>query len=67
MASAARILYEIYWKTTEILLVEDWRIKIMDFVETDKLTILLKDKSVITLMNNWKPLIAILHIREKMI
>lgn len=45
----------------EILYVEGWWIKMLDFPEMDKLTIFHKEKSVKTFMDNWKTFLDFLH------
>lgn len=64
MTSAARVLYAGSWKDTKIPTLEQWLIKLYDFMELDSLTLLLRGKSKKDLLRGWQPFINYLKIKK---
>uniref|UniRef100_A0A8D0C1K1 Uncharacterized protein n=1 Tax=Salvator merianae TaxID=96440 RepID=A0A8D0C1K1_SALMN len=61
MVTAARIVYAQKWNGDKIPTVGDWLVKIMELAEMDKLTNLLRNKTVDRFYRNWKPFIDFLQ------
>lgn len=57
VSTAARIKYAQYWKQENIPTKEEWIIKIMDLMQTDKLTNLIKGKEIGKYKEIWDPFI----------
>lgn len=53
------------WKGSTLLTTEEWLVKVMEFEEMAKLTILLKEKTTSTFMGDWEPLNFCMKWRKK--
>lgn len=54
MTTAARILYAAKWKDKEAQNINVWLLKLYEFMETDKLTQLLKGKMMQSFKKEWE-------------
>uniref|UniRef100_A0A8D0KLK4 Reverse transcriptase domain-containing protein n=1 Tax=Salvator merianae TaxID=96440 RepID=A0A8D0KLK4_SALMN len=61
MITAARIVYAQKWKGEILPTVDDWLVKMMELAKMDKLTNLLRIKTVDRFYRNWKPFIDFLQ------
>ena len=65
MIIVARLLYAQKWKDSTLPTMEEWLVKLTDFAEMDKLTSLIRERTLSTFIDDWKPLMDFLHKNEK--